>query len=74
MTSFGVHGKDYKGASVRNRRVDNNILDVYAMWTDFHQTLLILKRKYYLNSSELYVLSNYYSILYPNFIMRSFEL
>lgn len=35
MTSFGVHGKDYKGASVRNRRVDNNILDVYAFVDGF---------------------------------------
>lgn len=35
MTSFGVYGKDYKGASVRNRRVDNNILDVCAIVDGF---------------------------------------
>lgn len=35
MTSFGVHGKDYMGASVRKRRVDNNILDVYAFVDGF---------------------------------------
>lgn len=35
MTSFGVHGKDYMGASVRNRRVDNSILGVYAFVDGF---------------------------------------
>lgn len=55
MTSFGVHGKDYKGASVRNRRVDN-IVDVYAFVDGFSSNDAHTEAKVLFN--ELYVLSN----------------